>query len=65
MNCPMCGRKMKLIRSEVLPDMNELKLVDGKPTKLSVTLKTMTWRCNHGQPEEQCASTELIQEVSS
>jgi len=46
MKCPFCGGTMQLVETKVLPNMEELKLVNGKPTKMTVTLKTMTWRCD-------------------
>jgi len=46
-DCPGCGRKMQLIRKETLPNIIELKLVDGKPNKQTVTLLWLTWRCDH------------------
>lgn len=47
--CPQCGRKMQLIRKETLPDLHELKLgTDGKPSKMTVTLVSVSWRCDHG-----------------
>jgi len=50
--CPFCGKTMQLIESKVLPDRVELKLVDGKPVKKTITLKTMTWKCDCFGKEE-------------
>jgi len=57
MNCPFCGKKMELIKSEVTPNLEELKLVDGKPSKMTVTLKTLTWRCDCLSKKKEKAKT--------